>query len=43
MILRVNNVRFGVRQKWLGNFKRNELAPEFKYLDIDMTAEKKGI
>ena len=43
LILRFNNVRFGVRQKWLANFKRNELAPEFKYLDIDMTAKKKGI
>jgi ABC-type transport system substrate-binding protein len=43
LILRFNNVRFGVRQKWLANFKRNELAPEFKYLDIDMAAKKKGI
>jgi oligopeptide transport system substrate-binding protein len=43
MILRANNVRFGIRQKWLGNFKRNELVPEFKYLDIDMAAKKKGI
>ena len=43
MIVRANNVRFGIRQKWLANFKRNELVPEFKFLDIDMAAKKKGI
>lgn len=43
IILGFNVVRFGIRQKWLGNFKRNELVPEFKYLDIDMAAKKKGI
>jgi ABC-type transport system substrate-binding protein len=43
MILGANNVRFGIRQKWLGNFKRNELVPEFKFLDIDRAAKKKGI
>jgi ABC-type transport system substrate-binding protein len=43
LIVGYNVIRFGVRQKWLSNFKRNELVPEFKYLDIDMAAKKKGI
>jgi oligopeptide transport system substrate-binding protein len=43
ILLGYNAVRFGIRQKWLTNFKRNELVPEFKFLDIDMAAKKKGI
>lgn len=43
IVVGYNFVRFGIRQKWLTNFKRNELVPEFKYLDIDMAAKKKGI
>ena len=43
VILGYNAVRFGIRQKWLGTFKRNELVPEYKYLDIDMAAKRKGI
>lgn len=43
LIIGLNSTRFGITQKWLGNFKRNLLTPEFKYLDIDAAAKKKGI
>ncbi len=43
IILGYNAVRFGIRQKWLANLKRNELVPEFKFLDIDMAAKKRGV
>ena len=43
LILGANALLFGMRQKWLGNFKRNQLTPEFKYLDIDVAAKKRGI
>ena len=35
--------RFGVLQKWVGNFKRNLLQPEFMYLSVDAAAKKKGL
>ncbi len=38
-----NSLRFGMTQKWLSNFKRNLLASELPYLDIDMARKKKGL
>jgi ABC-type transport system substrate-binding protein len=43
VILGLNSLRFGITQNWLRNFKRNLLAPEFMYLDVDMAAKKKGV
>ncbi len=43
LIIGLNTTRFGITQKWLSNFKRNMLVPEFMYLDIDMAAKKKGV
>ena len=43
MIFTVNSVRFGLTQKWLSNFKRNQLAPEYPYVDVDMALKKKGL
>lgn len=37
------SLRFGLTQKWVGNFKRNLLAPEFMYMDVDMTRKAKGL
>ena len=43
VVLGSNSLRFGITQKWLRNFKRNVLAPEFMYLDVDMALKKKGL
>ena len=43
VVLGYNSLRFGITQKWLRNFKRNVLVPEFMYLDVDMAAKKKGL
>ncbi len=43
VIIGRNTLRFGITQKWLSNFKRNLLAPEFMYLDIDAARKKKGL
>jgi hypothetical protein len=32
-------LRVSITQKWLRNFKRNLLQPEFEFLDIDMAAK----
>ena len=43
VIIGQNSLRFGITQKWLSNFKRNLLVPEFMYLDVDMARKKKGL
>ena len=43
VIIGRNTLRFGITQKWLSNFKRNLMAPEFMYLDIDAARKKKGL
>lgn len=43
IIIGQNTLRFGITQKWLGNLKRNQLAPEFMYLDVDMARKAKGL
>jgi ABC-type transport system substrate-binding protein len=43
VILGLDPLRFGITQKWLRNFKRNTLATEFQYLDIDMALKKQGL
>jgi ABC-type transport system substrate-binding protein len=42
IILAYSRVRFGVVQKWVGNFKRNLFASEHMYLSVDMAAKQKG-
>ncbi len=43
LIIGQNSLRFGITQKWVSNFKRNLLAPEFMYMDVDMALKKKGV
>ncbi len=43
VIIGHNSLRFGITQKWLSNFKRNLMTPEFMYLDIDVARKKKGV
>jgi ABC-type transport system substrate-binding protein len=43
VILAYNSLRFGIQQKWLSNFKRHMMTPEYVYLDIDAAAKKKGL
>jgi ABC-type transport system substrate-binding protein len=43
VILMFNSLRFGITQKWMSNFKRNLLVPEFAFIDIDMARKKKGL
>jgi ABC-type transport system substrate-binding protein len=43
IIIGQNSLAFGITQKWLLNFKRNQLAPEFMYLDVDMARKAKGL
>lgn len=43
IVIGQNPLRFGITQKWLTNFKRNQLAPEFMYLDVDMARRAKGL
>ncbi len=42
MIFTVNTVRTGLTQKWLLNHKRNQLTPEYAYLDLDAALKAKG-
>jgi oligopeptide transport system substrate-binding protein len=42
VIIGQNSLRFGITQKWLTNFKRNLLAPEYMYLDVNMALKSKG-
>ena len=35
-------LRFGIYQKWVGNFKRNPLVVEHMFLRVDPVAKKKG-
>ena len=43
VIIGQNSLRFGITQKWLSNFKRNLLAAEYMYLDVDMARKAKGL
>jgi oligopeptide transport system substrate-binding protein len=43
IIIGQNSLRFGITQKWLTNFKRNLLVPEYMYLDVDMALKSKGV
>lgn len=43
VILEFNPLVFGITQRWLKNFKRNFLQPEYMYLDVDMVAKRKGL
>ena len=36
-------LRFGIFQKWVGNFKRNPLTIENNYLRVDPVAKRKGV
>ena len=43
VVLGYNTLRFGIQQNWVRNFKRNLMAPEFMYMDVDVALKKKGI
>jgi ABC-type transport system substrate-binding protein len=43
VIIRYESIAVGLTQKWLRNFKRNPLTPEFMYLDVDTALQKKGL
>jgi len=43
VIIRHESIVVGLTQKWLRNFKRNPLTPEFAYLDVDVALQKKGL
>ncbi len=43
VIIQFNSLRFGITQKWMSNFKRNLLVPEYAFIDIDMARKKKGL
>jgi hypothetical protein len=43
VVLGYNTLRFGIQQNWVRNFKRNLMAPEFMYMDVDVASKKKGI
>jgi hypothetical protein len=43
VIIRYESISVGLTQKWLRNFKRNPLTPEFMYLDVDVALQKKGL
>jgi ABC-type transport system substrate-binding protein len=36
-------LRFGILQKWVGNFKRNLFASEVAYVSVDMALKKKAL
>ncbi len=36
-------LRFGIAQRWVGNFKRNLMLQEQMYLSVDMARKKKGL
>ena len=42
IVIGQNTLRFGITQKWLSNFKRNLLAPEYMYLDVNMALKSKA-
>ena len=42
IIVNYNALRFGITQKWMTNFKRNLLTPEYAFVDVDMVRKKKG-
>jgi ABC-type transport system substrate-binding protein len=42
IIVTINALRFGITQKWMSNFKRNLLTPEYAFVDIDMARKKQG-
>jgi ABC-type transport system substrate-binding protein len=43
VIIEYNSLRFGTTQRWLKNFKRNFLQPEYMFLDVDMAVKRKGL
>jgi ABC-type transport system substrate-binding protein len=43
VIIRYESISVGLTHKWLRNFKRNPLTPEFMYLDLDVALQKKGL
>jgi oligopeptide transport system substrate-binding protein len=43
IVIGQNSLPFGITQKWLSNLKRNLLAPEFMYLNVDMALKNKGV
>lgn len=43
VIIQYNSLRFGITQKWMSNFKRNLMVPEYAFIDIDMARKKKGL
>ena len=43
VIVLYQSLRFGVLQKWVGNFKRNVFLQEPMFLSVDMAAKKKGL
>jgi ABC-type transport system substrate-binding protein len=43
VIIRFESISVGMTQKWLRNFKRNPLAPEHMYVDVDLALQKKGL
>jgi len=43
VILEINSLVFGITQRWVKNFKRNFLQPEYMFLDVDMAAKRKGL
>jgi ABC-type oligopeptide transport system substrate-binding subunit len=38
-----DTLRFGVTQKWVGNFKRNLFVQEHRFMSVDMAAKKAGL
>ena len=42
MIPTYDTLRFGIAQRWVGNFKRNLMLQEQMYLSVDMARKKKG-
>ncbi|HEY6134986.1 MAG TPA: ABC transporter substrate-binding protein [Rubrivivax sp.] len=43
VIIQYESISVALTQKWLRNFKRNPLTPEFMYLDVDVALQKKGL
>ena len=41
LLLNYSPLRVSITQKWLRNFKRNLLQPEFEFIDIDMARKAK--
>ena len=42
VIVLYGSVRYGLRQKWVGGFKRNVFLQEHMFMSVDMAARKKG-